>query len=58
MECLMTITSKPMTSMVFMVSLRLSPFCTLLNATGRFTVSALRYFPAISKEVLVLVLGS
>mgnify|MGYP007059208645 CR=1 FL=1 len=53
-----TMASQAMDCTVSIVSRRHSPFTTLELEVVMFTTSAPRYFPASSKEVRVLVLGS
>ena len=56
--CLITMASGFMASRFRAVSIRVSPFTTLLVVAEILMVSALSLFPAISKDVLVLVLAS
>jgi len=51
-------TSAPIMSIVFPVSISVSPLATLLAATEIFAALALKYFEASSKDNLVLVLFS
>src|SRR6266511_597814 len=57
-ECRITTQSAAIASSVFAVSIRVSPFDTLLVESETLTTSAESRFPAISNEVRVRVEGS